>query len=138
VIGAGDLTVGSISVGDDDLVIAVDGGLNYCTVLEIEPDLILGDFDSVGEEQKEALLELRKQIPDCHFRGFSVKVLRAVFSKRQITYIADFHTVNITHVDDSAKPVSRNILFAQCQWKNHTNTVSQLNIGFRLIVHKRE
>ena len=64
VIGAGDLTVGNIRVLEDDLVIAVDGGLNYCPVLELEPDLILGDFDSVGEEQKEALLELQRQIPD--------------------------------------------------------------------------
>ncbi len=64
VIGAGDLTVGNINVYEDDLVIAVDGGLNYCSVLEVEPDLILGDFDSVGEEQKEALLQLQEQIPD--------------------------------------------------------------------------
>ena len=64
VIGAGDLTVGNIRVLEDDLVIAVDGGLNYCPVLELEPDLILGDFDSVGEEQREALLELQRQIPD--------------------------------------------------------------------------
>ena len=64
VIGAGDLTVGSVNVCEDDLVIAVDGGLNYCSVLEVEPDLILGDFDSVGEEQRAALLELQKQIPD--------------------------------------------------------------------------
>lgn len=64
VIGAGDLTVGNIRVLEDDLVMAVDGGLNYCPVLELEPDLILGDFDSVGEEQKEALLELQRQIPD--------------------------------------------------------------------------
>ena len=64
VIGAGDLTVGNINVKEDDLVIAVDGGLNYCSVLEVEPDLILGDFDSVSEEQKEALLNLQKQIPD--------------------------------------------------------------------------
>ena len=63
-IGAGDLTVGNINVSEDDLVIAVDGGLNYCSVLEVEPDLILGDFDSVSQEQKEALLELQKQIPD--------------------------------------------------------------------------
>ena len=55
VIGAGDLTVGMINVAEDDLVIAVDGGLNYCSVLEVEPDIILGDFDSVGQEQKEAL-----------------------------------------------------------------------------------
>jgi len=64
VIGAGDLTVGTINITDDDLVIAVDGGLNYCDLLEVEPDLILGDFDSVSQEQKEALLELQKQIPD--------------------------------------------------------------------------
>ena len=64
VIGAGDLTVGNINVLEDDLVIAVDGGLNYCSVLEVEPDLILGDFDSVSQEQKEALLELQRQIPN--------------------------------------------------------------------------
>lgn len=64
VIGAGDLTVGSIPVGEDDLVIAVDGGLNYCSVLEVEPDLIMGDFDSVSQEQKEALLQLQEQVPD--------------------------------------------------------------------------
>ena len=64
VIGAGDLTVGMVNVGEDDMLIAVDGGLNYCSVLEVEPNLILGDFDSVGQEQKEALLELGKQVPD--------------------------------------------------------------------------
>jgi len=64
VIGAGDLTVGMINVTEDDLVIAVDGGLNYCSVLEVEPDIIIGDFDSVSQEQKEAVLKLQKQIPD--------------------------------------------------------------------------
>jgi len=64
VIGAGDLTVGTINITDDDLVIAVDGGLNYCSVLNIEPDFILGDFDSVSQEQREVLLELQKQVPD--------------------------------------------------------------------------
>ena len=64
VIGAGDLTVGMINVSEDDLVIAVDGGLNYCSVLEVEPDIILGDFDSVSQEQKEFLLELKEQAPD--------------------------------------------------------------------------
>ena len=41
-IGAGDLTVGNIRVLEDDLVIAVDGGLNYCPVLELEPERGLG------------------------------------------------------------------------------------------------
>lgn len=64
VIGAGDLTLGEISVGDEDLVIAVDGGLGYCGVLGVEPDLLIGDFDSVTEGEAEAVRELEKQIPD--------------------------------------------------------------------------
>lgn len=64
IIGAGDLTVGSVAVGEEDLVIAVDGGINYCGVLEIEPDIILGDFDSVNEAQREAILTMKEQAPD--------------------------------------------------------------------------
>ena len=64
IIGAGDLTVGSVAVGDEDLVIAVDGGINYCGILEIEPDIILGDFDSVNEAQREAILAMKEQAPD--------------------------------------------------------------------------
>lgn len=64
IIGAGDLTVGSVAVGEEDLVIAVDGGINYCGVLEIEPDIILGDFDSVNEAQREAILTMKEQVPD--------------------------------------------------------------------------
>ena len=50
IIVAGDLTVGGIDVKEDDYVIAVDGGLEYAALLEIEPDLIIGDFDSVSEQ----------------------------------------------------------------------------------------
>lgn len=64
IIGAGDLTVGSINVNKEDLVIAVDGGINYCGVLEIEPDIILGDFDSVNEAQREAILKMKEQMPE--------------------------------------------------------------------------
>lgn len=64
IIGAGDLTVGHVNVSEDDLVIAVDGGINYCGVLEIEPDIILGDFDSVNEAQREAILQMKEQVPD--------------------------------------------------------------------------
>ena len=64
VIGAGDLTVGAVNVGEEDLVIAVDGGINYCGILEIEPDIILGDFDSVNEAQREAILTMKEQGPD--------------------------------------------------------------------------
>lgn len=64
VIGAGDLTVGTLEVGEKDLVIAADGGLGYCSVLGVEPDLILGDFDSVSPGEAEALEKLEQQIPD--------------------------------------------------------------------------
>ena len=35
-------------IGRDDLVIAADGGLQHTNKLDIRPDIILGDFDSLG------------------------------------------------------------------------------------------
>lgn len=64
IIGAGDLTIGNITVGEEDFVIAADGGLSYCGILEIEPDLIIGDFDSLSEREAEAVKALEEQIPD--------------------------------------------------------------------------
>lgn len=64
VIGAGDLTVGTLEVAEKDFVIAVDGGLSYCSLLGVEPDLILGDFDSVSPEEAKAVEALERQIPE--------------------------------------------------------------------------
>lgn len=64
VIGAGDLTIGNITRGEEDLVIAVDGGLSYCSVLGLEPDILIGDFDSVNEKEREAIDILKEQVPD--------------------------------------------------------------------------
>ena len=64
VIGAGDLTLGEIAVGDEDYCIAVDGGLGYCGILGVEPDKIIGDFDSVSEGEKKALEQLKAQAPE--------------------------------------------------------------------------
>ena len=36
-------------IGEDDFVIAADGGWRVCRELDITPDLLLGDFDSLGE-----------------------------------------------------------------------------------------
>lgn len=52
-IGAGDLTISEILVKENDLCIAVDGGYEYCKLLGIEPDYILGDFDSISEAEAE-------------------------------------------------------------------------------------
>ena len=64
VIGAGDLTMGELSVGPEDLVIAVDGGLGYCGILNVEPDLIIGDFDSLSEGETQVLEKLKTEIPE--------------------------------------------------------------------------
>ncbi len=55
VICAGDFTPVEIKKKDGDFVIAVDGGYLYSKVAEIAPDLIVGDFDSVGEAEAEEL-----------------------------------------------------------------------------------
>ena len=63
-IGAGDLTMGELSTAEDDYVIAVDGGLGYCGILNVEPDLIIGDFDSLSEGEAQALEILRTKVPE--------------------------------------------------------------------------
>lgn len=64
VIGAGDLTMGEITMNADDYCIAVDGGLSYCGILNVEPDMIIGDFDSVSDGEREAIMQLKAQIPE--------------------------------------------------------------------------
>ena len=63
-IGAGDLTISEIPVQDGDLVIAVDGGYEYCKLLEITPDYILGDFDSISEKEAESVAAIAKENED--------------------------------------------------------------------------
>lgn len=60
-IGAGDLTVSEIPISEDDLCIAVDGGFAYCKLLEIVPDFIIGDLDSVNEKEAENIAEISKE-----------------------------------------------------------------------------
>lgn len=64
IIGAGDLSVSEIPLHEGDYVIAADGGFSYCRYLEIEPDLILGDFDSVDERNMEDIMEMRAHYPE--------------------------------------------------------------------------
>lgn len=63
-IGAGDLTMGELFVTEEDYVIAVDGGLSYCGILNVEPDLIIGDFDSMTEQEKLAVEQLQQTVPE--------------------------------------------------------------------------
>ncbi len=64
IVGAGDLTMGEIGINEEDYCIAVDGGLSYCGILGVEPDIIIGDFDSISEKEEEAIRILKEQVPE--------------------------------------------------------------------------
>ena len=56
--------MGELSVTEEDYVIAVDGGLGYCGLLHVEPDLIIGDCDSMTEQEKLAVEQLQQTVPE--------------------------------------------------------------------------
>ena len=64
IVGAGELTVDAIPVRPEDFVIAADGGYAHCRQLGVEPDLILGDFDSLDEENRRRVEAFRSGSPD--------------------------------------------------------------------------
>lgn len=63
-ICAGDLTLSEVPRQEGDLVIAVDGGLSYCGLLQVEPDLVLGDFDSLSQQEEAVVKELEERVPE--------------------------------------------------------------------------
>ena len=46
IIGAGEFDYPKLKPGKSDYVIGVDGGFAYLKKMELEPDMVLGDFDS--------------------------------------------------------------------------------------------
>lgn len=48
IVGAGEVASLSFRPEQEDLVIACDGGYNYCRKWDIRMDLVIGDFDSLG------------------------------------------------------------------------------------------
>lgn len=60
VICAGDMVPVEIKKSEEDYVIAVDGGYLYSKVLEVSPDLIVGDFDSLSEAERDEILMMKK------------------------------------------------------------------------------
>lgn len=49
IVGAGDISGTKLIIPDGAFVIAADAGLKYLNSAGIAPDLIVGDFDSLGE-----------------------------------------------------------------------------------------
>jgi len=64
IIAAGDLTVSELSVNESDFVIAADGGIGYCGMLNVEPDIVLGDFDSLSDDERKAVEKLKCEVPE--------------------------------------------------------------------------
>ena len=48
IIGAGDFGSGTVAASEGDYIIAGDGGYRLCKERGIQPDLVVGDFDSLG------------------------------------------------------------------------------------------
>lgn len=64
IVAAGDMGAAKVSISQGDLLIAVDGGMEYCERLGLTPDLVLGDFDSVKEGQLAQITIWEKQYPE--------------------------------------------------------------------------
>lgn len=64
VMCAGSFAGEPIERNEGDFVIAADNGLTYLMRQGIDPDLVIGDYDSLVEEGRTALAKIRKVHPD--------------------------------------------------------------------------
>lgn len=62
-IGAGEFNDDPKSVEKDAYIIAVDGGIDYCRLYSINPDLYMGDFDSLSEAGRKFLFHISENYP---------------------------------------------------------------------------
>lgn len=63
-IGAGEQPSYKIEVMEEDYLIAVDGGYDYCRKWNLIPDMVLGDFDSVSQTLKAEIARMQQEMPD--------------------------------------------------------------------------
>ncbi|MBU0670795.1 MAG: thiamine diphosphokinase [Patescibacteria group bacterium] len=60
IIANGNLDHQEINWGEYDFIVATDGGANQCMNLNIRPDLIIGDFDSISEKALEVFKNVKQ------------------------------------------------------------------------------
>lgn len=92
---------------DSDLVIAVDGGLKYLQRAKITPNIILGDFDSLGyipDEPSTLRLDPVKDETDAFAaaaeglkRGYRNFVIYCALGGRLSHTLANIHTLSYLH-----------------------------------------
>lgn len=65
VVGAGDCEASIVGPQKEDYVIAVDGGFATLQKMGIQPDVVIGDFDSLGYEPEEKnIIKLKPEKDD--------------------------------------------------------------------------
>lgn len=70
IIAAGDAEKIEIKYENNDIIIACDAGLTHCEINNIEPDIVIGDFDSLGyipNNKKTIILPVKKDDTDTFF-----------------------------------------------------------------------
>lgn len=103
IVGAGDF-FGKIEKNENDLVIAADGGLKHLEAVSVTPDIIIGDFDSLGfvpDGKNVIKLPVMKDVTDTYAavniakeKGYkNVILLGCTGGKRSDHFIANLQTL---------------------------------------------
>ncbi|MCR5715937.1 MAG: thiamine diphosphokinase [Lachnospiraceae bacterium] len=64
IVCAGEFVPIEIVRDETDLVIAADGGYEYCMQVGVVPDLIVGDFDSISPMLREEIFGIKEREPE--------------------------------------------------------------------------
>ncbi len=112
IFGAGETYPPRKTFGKDDLIIAADGGYDAATKLGLEPDAVIGDFDS-GDEPKTAayVVKLNRDKDDTDTlaavrlglrRGYKTFVIYGGVGGRIDHTMANFETLRFLNNYDAA------------------------------------
>ncbi len=70
IVGAGDFSETAVKVNEDDYFICADAGYKHKDKFSKAPDLVIGDYDSLGfvpDEKNKVVLPCEKYFTDMHF-----------------------------------------------------------------------